>query len=215
MLSQSQRANHRKASSKYLSKSLNPPEMTSLHQCLNQESTVESLYSRWGSSSRVVGDRPPSQPLSRRQMYGGPSSGCSGKQSHKDPEMGSAHRRGNAFERLQQQSVSKWTSGSGVITDRPPSQPLSRRGSSVQRIQQSDSRWSSGSQPRFDMALSQALSDHRMLVGPSSGSALEHSVEMKNHDLFEITIKTLFASTLMARAPNVTGTGLQCAARTA
>jgi hypothetical protein len=194
--------------------------MTCLHQCLGQESTVESLHSRWSSSSQVIADRPPSQPLSRRQMYG-PSSGYSENQSHKDPEMGGVHRRENTIERHQQQGNSKWTSGSGVITDGPPLQPLSRRRShDVGRVQQSGSRWSPGSRATSDTtALSQALARHLMLVGPSNVSALEHSVDKKNQDPFETTIKTLFTSTLLgksqSRAPNVTGTGLQCAARTA
>jgi hypothetical protein len=64
--SQSHLADHRKASSKLLAKSLNSTEMTTLHQCLDQESAVESLHSRWSSSSQVIADRPPSQPLSRR-----------------------------------------------------------------------------------------------------------------------------------------------------
>jgi hypothetical protein len=192
--------------------------MTSLHQCLNQESAVASLHSRWSSSSQVVVDRPPSQPLSRRRMCGGPSSG-SVKQSHIYPEMGDIHRRENTFEQHQQQSNSKWTSGSGLITDRPPLQPLSRRGRDVGRIQQSDSRWSPGSRATSDTALSRALARHRMLVGPSNVSDLKHSVERRNQDLFQGTIKRLFTSPLLemsqSRAPNVTGTGLQLAARTA
>jgi hypothetical protein len=133
------------------------PEMTSLHQFLNQEnmrereSAVERLHSRWSSSFRIIVDRPPSQPISRRQMSGEPSS-CSVKESHqKDPGRG-----GSAARRLQR-SNSKWTSGSGVFTDSPPLQPLSRRGSADRRLQQSDSRWCSGSQAAFDTASSQAL----------------------------------------------------------
>jgi hypothetical protein len=197
--------------------------MTSLHQCLNQEnvhaqeSAVERLHSRWSSSSRVTVDRPPSQPLSRRQMSGGPSSGSIVKESHTDPcVVGDAHRRGNAFERLQQ-SDSKWTTGSGVIPDRPPMQPLSCRGSAVGRLQQSDSRWSSGSRPTFDTTSSQALARHRMLVGPSIVSALEHSVEKKNQDILKTTIRALCTLKLVGKplSPGVAGTGLQRAARTA
>jgi hypothetical protein len=187
--------------------------MTSLHQCLYQEnalaeeSAVEGLHSRLSSSSRVVVDRPPSQPLSRRTMYEGPSRD-SANESHEDPQMGDGHRRGNTFERLQQQSDSKWTSGSGGITDRSPLQPLSRRGPYVQMIQQSYSRWSSGSRAICDTALSQALTGHRILGGPSSVSSLEHSVETKNQEIFETLITPLCTAGL-------TGTGLQRAARSA
>jgi hypothetical protein len=118
--------------------------MTSLHQHINQENVreqegvVERLLSRWSSSSRVITDRPPSQPLSCRQMSGGPSGG-SVKESHKDPGMGDApHRRQSAVERPQP-SESKWTSGSGIIADRPPVQPLSPRRIAVGKLQQSDS----------------------------------------------------------------------------
>jgi hypothetical protein len=188
--------------------------MTSLHRLLNQENVqeresaverVESPHSRWSSSIRVIVDKPPSQPRSRRQMSGGPSSD-SVEESYKYPGVGTAYRRGNAFKRLQRQSDSKWTCGSGVITDIPPLLPLSRRGGAVERLQQSDSRWSSGSRATSDTASSQALARHRMLVGPSSLSALEHSVETKNQDIFETTITAL---------GTLTGTGVQCAARTA
>jgi hypothetical protein len=37
-----------------------------------QESAAGRLHSRWSSSSRVIIDRPPSHPLSCRQMSGGP-----------------------------------------------------------------------------------------------------------------------------------------------
>jgi hypothetical protein len=132
------------------------------------DTAVESLHSRWNSSVRVIVDRPPSQPPSHRQMSGGQSSD-SVKERHKYPGVGDAHRQGNAFERLQRQSDSKWTSDSGVITDKPPLKPLRR-------------------------------------LGPSSVLALEHSLEMKNHDIFETTNTAL---------GTLTGTGLQCAARTA
>jgi hypothetical protein len=101
-----------------------PPDMMSLHQHLNQENVheregaVEALQSRWSSSCRAIVDRPPSHPPTRRQMGGRPSSG-SVKESHlMDPHTGNS-RRGL--------SNSKWNSGSGVITDSPPLQPLSRR----------------------------------------------------------------------------------------
>ncbi len=200
--------------------------MTSLRQRLSQENVHEPesavkqrLHSRWSSSSPITVDRPPLQPLSRRhRMSGGPSSGGSVNESHKDPSVGDAHRRGNASKSLHQ-NHSRWASGSGVITDSPPLQPLSRRGRDVGRIQQSDSRWSPGSRATSDTALSRALARHRMLVGPSNVSDLKHSVERRNQDLFQGTIKRLVTSPLLemakARAPNVTGTGLQLAARTA
>jgi hypothetical protein len=122
-----------------------PPKMTSLHQRLNQEnvhareSAVEGLHSRWSSSSssQVTVDKLPSQPLSPRQQ----------------------RQRGSACGRLQR-SDSKWTTGSGVIADSSPLQPLSRRRSAVGRLEQSGSRWSSGSQAAFDTAASQALVRH-------------------------------------------------------
>jgi hypothetical protein len=92
-----------------------PPIMTSLHQRLNQdnvqarESEVEGLHSRWSSSSQVIVDRLPSQPLSRHQS-----------------------RRGRAVEGLLLRN-SKWASGSEVVTDSSPLKPLSRRGRAVSR----------------------------------------------------------------------------------
>jgi hypothetical protein len=188
--------------------------MTSLHQLFNQEivqereSAVERaewLYSRWSSSVWVTVDKPPSQPRNRRQMSGG-SSSDSVKESSKYPGVDVAHRRGNAFERPQQESNAKWTCGFGAITDTPPLQPLSRRVGAVKRLQRSHSRWSSGSRATFDTTMSLALARHQMLFGTSSVSAVEHSVETKNQDIFETTI--------MALGP-LTGTGVQCAARTA
>ncbi len=131
--------------------------MRRLHRCLNQESVhaqesgVERLrlHSSLSSSSRVIGDRPPSQPLSRKQTNGSSSNGSLRESHYKGPC-----------------ANSKWTSGSGVITDRPPLQPLRCPGSSVQRLQKSESRWSSGSRTTLDTALSQALARHRMQVGP-------------------------------------------------
>jgi hypothetical protein len=155
------------------------PEMTSpQHQHLDQESADERLPSRWSSSSRVIVDAPPSQPVRRQEM--GESPACSGsvKQTsqHKD-NLGTTRnlRRESAFGSLQR-SNSRWTSR--VITDSPPLQPLSRRGGSpapVGIIQQSGSRWSSGSQ---------ATIFH---------TARKHSAVMKNHDndiIFEATIRS-------------------------
>jgi hypothetical protein len=185
-----------------------PPEMTSLHQRINQEnvrereSEVEGLHhSRWSSSSRVGVDTPPSQPLSHRQMSGEPSS-SSVKESHTDPGVCDAPQRGSAVERLQHSDL-KWASGSRVIADRPPLQPLSRRGSAIRKLQQSDSRWSSGSRAAtFDTTSSQVLARCRMLVESSNVSALKHSVEMKNHDIFETPIRALCSFTPV--------TGLHC-----
>jgi hypothetical protein len=145
-----------------------------------RDSAVERLYSRWSSSSQVVVDRLPSQPLSYRQMRGR-----------------------SANERLQR-SHSKCTSGPGVITDRPPLQPLSYRGSADERLQQSDdSRWSSGSQANFDTTSPKALA--------RSVSALKHSVEMKNNDITETTVRALFILNLSHTASG-TDTGLNCKA---
>jgi hypothetical protein len=155
------------------------PEMTSPQENVYlRESAVERLQSRWSSSSRAIVDTPPSQPLNLQRLSGSPSSG-SVKESHqKDPGAGDFRQR-SAFGRPQG-SNSKWTSDSGAITDSPPLQPLS------------GSRWNSGSQAAFDMASSQALVRHRMIVRPSSVSALNHSAAMKNHDndIFETTIRT-------------------------
>jgi hypothetical protein len=142
--------------------------MTRSHQRLNpenvhqRESTVESSHSRRSSSSQDIVDSPPPQRVSRHQ---------SGR--------GSASADGRL-----QQSHSEWTSGPGVITDRPPLQPLSYRGSADGRLQQSDdSRWSSGSQANFDTTWPKAVA--------RSVSLLKHSVEMKTHDITETTVRAL------------------------
>jgi hypothetical protein len=137
-----------------------------LHKYLNKEkaygrrSAVGKLHPR--HNSRVISDIPPLQPRRRHKMSGEPSS-VSLKESHKDPGAGD----------------SKWNSGSGVLTDRPPLLPFIRHGiseascastqeyhndpkleeprleSSIRRLHQRDgSRWSSGS---FDMAPFHAL----------------------------------------------------------
>jgi hypothetical protein len=140
--------------------------MTSLHQRLDQEhvhereSTVEKLQSRWSSSYRDIVDIPPSQPLSRRQMGGRPSSGSVKESHHKGLYTGNS-QRGSAVGRLQGRN-SRWTSCSGVITDSPPLQPLSRhqsrRGSADGRVQRSNSRWTSGSGVITDRPLLPPLS---------------------------------------------------------
>jgi hypothetical protein len=186
----------------------------SLHQRLIQknvherESVVERLPSRWSSCSLIIVDRPPSQPLSRRQMSGRPSSGSVKESHHKDPGTGNS-RRESAAGRLQRNS--KWTSGSGVITDSPPLQPPSRRGSGGEKLQQGGSKWRPGSLTAFDKALSQALVRHRMIVRPRSVSPPKHSAAMNNHDIFESTSRTPFIMNLsrihLSHAAN--GTGLQ------
>jgi hypothetical protein len=146
------------------------------------------------------------------------------------------HERESAAERLQSRWSSKKTP---FVVDRPPSQPLSHRrqmnerpisGSAVKEIhqhmypgtgnsrarrsavrtlQQSGSRWSSGSQAAFDTASPKALVRRRMIVRPSSVSALKHSAAMKNHNIFETTIRP------QSLAASETVTRLQCAARSA
>jgi hypothetical protein len=106
-----------------------PPEMTTMHQRFNQdnvqaqESTIERLQSRWNSGSRVIVDKPPSQPFNLRQMSRRPCRGSVKKsyRYHKDLVMGHS-RRENTVARLQQ-SNSNWASSSGVITDSPPLRP--------------------------------------------------------------------------------------------
>jgi hypothetical protein len=139
--------------------------MTSIHQrpqanVHERETAVERLQSRWSSSSPVIVDRQPLQPLSRQQLS-----------------------------RRLQQSNSKWTSGSGVICDSPPSKPPSRRGSIVEGLQDSGSRWSSGSQSSFDSASPEVTDQHRMIAQPSNVSTHKHSsTTMKNHGAFKSTI---------------------------
>jgi hypothetical protein len=152
-----------------------------------RESAPGRLHSRQNAMNRVMSDRPPSQPRRRHEMSGGPSS-IAVKENLKDPGADGAHEQGNsAFERLQQ-SDSKWSSGSGALTDRPPLQPFCRhgisgancastkeshedpsleeprRGTFIRRHQQSDaSRWSSGYRATFDIAPSRAFA-HRQAV---------------------------------------------------
>jgi hypothetical protein len=139
--------------------------MNSLRQNINeepvneQESAVEGIHSRWSSSSQVIVDRLPSQPLSRHQsqqgsatksLQGSNSKWTSGSEVIVDrlpsqPLSRHQSRRGSASGRLQR-SVSKQTSGSGVIIDSSTLQSLSRRRSAVGRLELCGSRWSSGSQ---------------------------------------------------------------------
>lgn len=145
------------------------PSPIYLYKCVNREkahgreSAVGRLHSRQNSSTRVISDRPPSQPRRCRRMSRDPSS-VSAKKSHKDPDVGEDHRRGSrVLERLQQ-SDSKWDSGSGALTDRPPLKPFIRHPRLEEprlenwRLQQSDdSRWSSGYRATFDITPFQAL----------------------------------------------------------
>jgi hypothetical protein len=100
----------------------------------------------------------------------------------------------------QEGAVSRWSSKkTRFIVDRPPSQPLSRRRRAVGSRQEGCSRWSSGSKAAFDTASPYVVARHRMITRPStctSVSALKHSATMKNHDVFETTIRTGGTGTL-------------------
>jgi hypothetical protein len=175
----------------------------SLQQQINEdnvherESATERLQSRWISSSRVIADKPPSQPLSPRRVSRRPSI-CS---SISSASISSAEES--------QWINSKWTSGSGgVITDSPPSQPRSHG-----RLEQSGSRWNSGShsQADFGTASSQAPGCHRTIFQPSTISALEHSAPMKKQDSFESTFCTLNLSQRhLSRTASGAESGLRC-----
>jgi hypothetical protein len=181
-----------------------------------RESAVEKLSCGRISSTRTISGRPPRSPRKMRQVL----SSVSVKESHKDPGASKAHqRRSSTFKRFQQ-SDSKWNSGSGTLTDRPPLQPLRRhgiseskcaitkeyhkdprvekirRGSSIRSKQQCGSRWSSGYRARFDMAPSQAHARGRMIVKPSGVSAANESLNdgvqmMKNRPtLFDTRLRS-------------------------
>jgi hypothetical protein len=157
------------------------------HKCINKEkahgreSADGNLDSRQNLSTRVISDRPPSQPRRCRRVSLEPSS-VSVKERRKDPGAGEAHHLGRFDLKRLQQSDSKWSSGSGALTDRPPLQPFIRHGiseasrasakgyqgdpileeprpeSSIKRLQQSnDSRWSSGYRSSFDLSPFEAL----------------------------------------------------------
>jgi hypothetical protein len=103
-----------------------------------RESAVEKLSCGRISSTRTISGRPPRSPRKMRQVL----SSVSVKESHKDPGVvGDAHERRSSATKWLQQSDSKWNSGSGTLTDRPPLQPFSRHGVSGAR---DESRWSSG-----------------------------------------------------------------------
>jgi hypothetical protein len=108
------------------------------------------------------------------------------KKNCKDAGAGEAHQRGSSALKGFQKCDSKWNSGSGALTDRPPLQPFIRHGISeasctstkeyhkdpileelrpesfIERLQLSDdslddSRWSSGYPSSFDMSPFEAL----------------------------------------------------------
>jgi hypothetical protein len=167
--------------------------MHPLHQQINEDNVHEvegaavRLQSRWISSSRVITDKPPSQPLSpRRLMSRRPRSGSVEESQHKDP--GTVDSQGGSLHGRLQRSNSKWASGSGVIIDSPPLQPLSHRGASIESLALGGSRWNSGSQADFHTASPQALSCHR--TQPNRYLDLEHSVPMKKHDSFGSTFSS-------------------------
>jgi hypothetical protein len=159
----------------------------SLPKCINEvkahgrESAVGKPDSRQNSSTRAISDIPPSQPRRRRRISGEPIH-VAAKERYKDADAGEAHQRGSSALKRLQQTDSKWNSGSGALTDRPPLRPFIRHGiivascastkeyhkdplleelraeSSIKRLQQSDaSRWSSGYPSSFDMSPFQAL----------------------------------------------------------
>jgi hypothetical protein len=192
--------------------------MTSLHLRLNQEnereqeSAFEMIQSRWSLSSQTFVDKPPSQPLSRRQMSENTSSSPETENCHTLPDTGSSRQK-FALDRLQRIN-SKLTSNSVVTADRPPLQPLSSRGSPVIGHQRSSSRWSSGSHVSFDATSLEALVRQPIIVQPSSVSILKHSDTMQNHGEFETTIRTLrilnLSRTHMSLMTTGPSTGLNC-----
>jgi hypothetical protein len=140
-----------------------------LHKCHNEEkahgreSAVGKPHLRYNSSTQVIFDRPPSQPRRCHRIRGEPRH-ISVKESYKDLGAGEAHQRGSSA--LKRQSDSKWNSGSGALTDRPPLQPFIRHGISEASCASTkeyhtdpsdDSRWSSGYPSNFDMSPFQAL----------------------------------------------------------
>jgi hypothetical protein len=170
------------------------------------------LQSRWSSSSQTFVDKPPSQPLIRRQMSEITSTSPATENCRTIPDTGSS-RQCITIERLPPMN-SKLTSSSVFTTDRPPLQPLGNRGSPVIGHQQSNSRWSSGSQATFDTTSLKALVRQSMVVQPSSVSILKYSDKMQNHDEFETTIRTLhilnLSRTHMSLMTTGPSTGLNC-----
>jgi hypothetical protein len=179
-----------------------------------RESAVEKLPCGRSSKTRTISGRPPRSPRNMRQGL----SSVSVKESQKDPGTSIAHQRASSALKRFEQSDSKWKSGSRALTDRPPLQPLRRRGiseskcastrefykdpnveevrrgSSIRSNQLCGSRWNSGCRARFDIAPSQAHARGRMIVKPSSVSvaneSLNDGVQVKNRPaLFDTTCR--------------------------
>jgi hypothetical protein len=192
--------------------------------------SVTKLHSRWSSSDA---DKPPSQPLScGRQIL---ASG--GSSSRVSPVTEGTYKRPRP--RLLQRSDSMWTSGgAGTTKDRPPLQPLRRRGagstagvgtSSFQRSAGS-SRWISS----YRAAVDTPPSHHHALLArhdpmpieeeSSSVSAAalikqpkrQHSstIETKEDraDTFEITLMALSIFKMSGKPPALlkTKTAVRC-----
>jgi hypothetical protein len=174
------------------------------------------LHSRWNSSSRAIVDKPPSQPLSCRQLSRGTSSTVSVKESqhHKDPNTTEVRRL--------QHSDSMWTSGgAGITNERPPlrrgkafrglwasggagttnQRPPLRRRRAFKRFHHGACRWSSSSRAALDRAPSQAPAPHRMIVGLSIDSAPKPSVEMKDGDIFKMSVMALCIFNMSGKPP--------------
>jgi hypothetical protein len=184
--------------------------MTSLHQQIYQgdvhkrESAVERLQSsRWTSSSRIIVDKPPSSP---RRMSSIPNSSPVEENQHKD--LGTGYSQPGSPNGRLQCGNAKWTSGSAVITDSPPSQPPSHRAGAFGSLELFGSRWNSGSQGNFGTASSQTLGCHRTIAQPSSISALEHSAAIKKHHSFETAF--CFLNLPRTQTSSGTGSGLRC-----
>jgi hypothetical protein len=165
------------------------PKYINEEKARGQESAVGKLHSRHDSSTRVISDIPPSQPRRRRRIGVETRRHVSLKESYKEAGAGEAHQRGSRAQKRLEQTDSKWNSGSGALTDRPPLQPFIRHGireascastkeyhkdplleelrpeSSIKRLQQSDdSRWSSGYPSSFDMSPFQALAGSSLRI---------------------------------------------------
>jgi hypothetical protein len=137
--------------------------------------------SKWNSGSGPLTDTPPLHP---HNHHGISRAECaSPKECHKDPS-GDEPRRGSH----NHHGISRAECASPKECHKDPGGDEPRRGSSIRRLQQSgDSRWSSGYRASDDMAPSQALARGRMILRPSSVSAVnDDAVEMKNRaTLFE------------------------------
>lgn len=129
--------------------------------------------SRWSSSSLVIVDRPPSQPL--RDTSDSRWSSVDQVAIDTAPSQPLRHT-----------SDSRWGSVDQVAIDTAPSQPLHDT---------SDSRWSSVDRAVLDTAPSQPLARPRVILGPSLVStineSLRHPTEMKNINIKRTTVKIL------------------------